>query len=302
MPRITPLTAWLEWSRTSRYVGVILTALLLLAAFFVKIPNFVRTTTYGIFREGLKQKALWTTRDMGTLQGEYFMVRYTQGNDKDAELVLNTAEHFYTPIASQYGYSGGGKILVIVYPSKPALNRNFGWQANESAMGVYWAGVIRVLTPGIWVEEPDPSHYREAFKNNGPMAHEFTHLVVDYMTGGNYTRWFTEGLAQYEEYKLTGFEFDEPGALLDQPLYPLEEMNLEYDNLPNQALAYRQSYLAVRYIAEIHGEESLRSILGYLAQGKEMDKAITAVLGMDIKTFEARYWQWAMEKERLNQQ
>lgn len=301
MPRVLSLFYGFQWSRTSRYLGIILTVLILLTIFFVRLPNVARTAAYNVFREGLKQKALWTTRHMETLQGQHFIVRYTGNNRSDAELVLATAERFYAPVASKYGYSGKGKIPVIVYPSRSELNRNFGWPADESAMGVYWAGVIRVLSPDIWVGESNSALYKEAFETDGPMAHEFTHLVVDYITGGNYTRWLTEGLAQYEEYQLTGFEFDETGALLGQTLYPLGEMDLNFDRLPNQALAYRQSYLAVRYIAEVYGEESLRSLLQLLAEGKKTDKAVTSLLGMDMPTFEAAYQKWAMEKESLNQ-
>lgn len=288
-------------SRLPKYLGITLTAVILVAAFFMKIPNAIRTGTYTVFREGLKQKALWSTRHMETLQGEHFIIRYPQGNQGDAELVLTTAEQFYRPIAEKYDFRTGGKIPVIVYPSRPDLNRNFGWPANESAMGVYWAGVIRILSPQVWVTEQDPELYQYEFINSGPMAHEFTHLAVDYITGGNYTRWFTEGLAQYEEYRLTGFEFDDSEASLEQPLYPLKEMDVYFDNLPNQPLAYRQSYVAVRYIAEVHGEQALRELLQNLADNRKMDQSITNVLGVDVATFEKDYQKWAIEKEKLNQ-
>ncbi|MEW6698114.1 MAG: peptidase MA family metallohydrolase [Bacillota bacterium] len=286
-------------ARMHRYLGITLAALLILAAFFIKLPNVIRTGTYTVFRETMKQKALWTTRHMETLNGDKFMVRYTAGHEADAELVLATAEKFYAPIADKYGYTGRSKIPVIVYPSRPELNRNFGWQANESAMGVYWTGVIRVLSPKVWVTEEDPASYRSEFMNSGPMAHEFTHLVVDYVTRGNYTRWFTEGVAQYEEYKLTGFEFEDMEAALDQPLYRLAEMDMYFDNLPNQPLAYRQSYLAVRYIAEVYGEESLKAILKSLAKNDKIDQAIPKSLGVEMEVFEKNYQFWSREQEKM---
>ncbi len=288
-------------SKAYKLIGIAMAALLIVAAVFMKLPMTIRSGAYMVFRESLKYKAIWTSRDMETLHGEHFMVRYTTDNKRDAQLVLNTAEKFYQPIADKYGYDGRGKIPVIVYPSRPELNRNFGWPANESAMGVYWAGVIRVLSPNVWVTETDAKEYRDVFINSGPMAHEFTHLVVDYMSQGNYTRWFTEGLAQYEEYKLTGFEFDETEATLNQPLYPLKEMDAYFDNLPNQALAYRQSYLAVRYIADVYGEEALKDILRQLAKNQKTEQAITVVLGEEFDKFEANYQSWALEQEAGNQ-
>lgn len=168
-------------------------------------------------------------------------------------------------------------------------------------MGVYWTGIIRVLSPNLWVMARDTAEYREVFMESGPMAHEFTHLVVDYLTKGNYTRWFTEGLAQYEEYKLTGFEFDDPGSSLNQPLYRLSEMDLAFDNLSNQSLAYRQSYLAVSYIAVEYGEESLKAILESLGKGNKMDRSFREVLGISLETFEENYQNWAIKSELHNQ-
>lgn len=298
MPKIQQNT---DAARMHRYLGITLAALLVLAAFFVKLPNVIRSGTYTVFRETLKQKALWTTRHMETLNGDHFIVRYPEGNEADARLVLATAEKFYNPIAGKYGYTNRSKIPVIVYPSRSELNRNFGWPANESAMGVYWTGVIRVLSPNVWVAEEDPHLYRAEFMNSGPMAHEFTHLVVDYVTVGNYTRWFTEGIAQYEEFKLTGFEFENTESSLDQPLYRLDEMDIYFDSLPNQSLAYRQSYLAVRYIAEVYGEESLKAILESLAKNNKIDQAIPDALGVKMETFERNYQHWAREHEKLSQ-
>lgn len=299
--RLNEIHENLKKSTTKRSIGIIaLAALVLTAAFFMKIPNAIRTGTYHIFRETFKYKAVWTTRNFEAVSGDNFMVRYTPGYEQDAHLVLDTAEYFYKPIAEKYGFSHKFKIPVIVYPSRLELNRNFGWPANESAMGVYWTGVIRVLTPGLWVVAEDSREYRDTFMGSGPMAHEFAHLVVDYITGGNYTRWFTEGIAQYEEYLLTGFEFDDPGANLDQPLYRLDQMDLYFDNLPNQGLAYRQSLLAVRYIVEVHGEDKLKAILASLGQGNKMERALTLELGLDMKNFELNYQQWAKGQSTNN--
>lgn len=298
MPQIVRNT---NTSKSYKIIGLAMAALLLVAAVFMKLPLAIRSGTYMVFRETLKYKALWTTRDMETIKGEHFIVRYTKGNEKDAQLVLQTAEKFYQPIADKYGYNESGKIPVIVYPSRAELNRNFGWPANESAMGVYWAGVIRVLSPHVWVNETNPAAYQEVFLNSGPMAHEFTHLVVDHLSFGNYTRWFTEGLAQYEEYKLTGFEFADTEASFNQQIYLLAEMNTQFDNLENQPLAYRQSYMAVRYIAEAYGEQALKDILQRLAKNQRTDQAIAQILGVEFDKFEADYQSWAIEQEAASQ-
>ncbi|WP_238472686.1 hypothetical protein [Desulforamulus profundi] len=139
MPKVQQNT---DAARMHRYLGITLAALLVLAAFFVKLPNVIRSGTYTVFRETLKQKALWTTRHMETLNGDHFIVRYPEGNEADARLVLATAEKFYNPIAGKYGYTNRSKIPVIVYPSRSELNRNFGCRPTKAP----WASTGPVLS------------------------------------------------------------------------------------------------------------------------------------------------------------
>jgi hypothetical protein len=110
---------------------------------------------------------------------------------------------------------------------------------------------------------------------------------------GNYTRWFTEGLAQYVEYKVNNYEWVTANNRLAGKLYSMNELDGDFDGLSNQALAYRQSLAAVRYIAEVHGEAKLSQVLGYLKAGEKVNKAIEKSLGMDYATYETMVNLWA---------
>ena len=70
-------------------------------------------------------------------------------------------------------------------------------------------------------------------------------------------------------------------------------MDADFDGLPNQALAYRQSLAAVRYIAEVHGDAKLNQVLNYLKAGTKVDSAIEKTLGMDYGTYETMVNLWA---------
>ena len=126
------------------------------------------------------------------------------------------------PVNKRLGFNPQGKSLVLIYPTREALGKSFGWAADQSAMGVYWAGVIRVLSPMAWVESAVTSEVEKEFRSSGPMVHEYTHLVVDYITRGNYTRWLTEGVAQYVERDITGFVLSEPLIRFEEEWFPLE--------------------------------------------------------------------------------
>ena len=123
------------------------------------------------------------------------------------------------------------------------------------------------------------------------MVHEFAHLIVDDITQGNYNRWWTEGIAQYVEKEITGFEFSSPQAGGEGVnYYTLEELQDKFDQL-NQQICYWQSLKAVEFIADNYGEDCLLSILTCLGQGNSMEESISTTLGIDYHSFEYAYYQ-----------
>ncbi len=256
--------------------------------------NQTRQLIYPVFRKAIRASAIIETWNWPKLESEHFSVRYAPktGEAEMAKLVLENAEEIYAPVVEAYGYPANKKVLVVLYPTRSAMGKTFGWDADESAMGVYWGGVIRVLSPEQWIPEQEQANIKAVFASSGPMAHELTHLVVDYRTGGNYTRWLTEGIAQYKEWEVTGFQFDEPDGQIDQELYRLNQMDGNFDHLPNQALAYRQSLLAVEYLVSKNGKEKINLLLDELGKGNTTDQAFRKVYGINLQTFEEQLNQW----------
>ncbi len=258
----------------------------------IRVPGQIRGYVYNIFREVARAQVMISTRHMLTLSDGHFVVRYYPGDADSARLVLKTAQELYPLVVRDFRFSSKKKIPLVVHPTRESLNASFGWPASESAMGVYWAGVIRVLSPTVWIDGRDPQQVEEIFVSTGPVAHELTHMVVDYITRGNVPRWFTEGIAQYEEYKITGFRLAKAGDFPEQQLYDFAEMERNFDRLPNQALAYWQSLAAVEYLVGVYGEESLHKILAALGRGRDMDGALQEVTGGDLEQFTAGMRSW----------
>ncbi|WP_082788901.1 peptidase MA family metallohydrolase [Desulfolucanica intricata] len=280
-------------SKKRRILKIIAALSFLLLTVFTRLPENIKVYGHSFFREVVKILSLLDTRNLASLESSHFIVKYPGAVDEaDARLVLNTAEKFFSPVNNDLDFTTSKKIPIVIYSSKEKLNQFFGWPANESAMGVYWAGVIRVLSPKVWIEEEDKERQEDIFINSGPMAHEYTHFVVDYKTRGNYPRWFTEGLAQYEEFKLTGFRFTEPAGNLNQKLYSFDDLGKNFDYLPNQSLAYRQSFAAVKFLVDQYGETCVLEIINTLSRGKNIDYAIQNAAGMNMQTFEQEWLKW----------
>jgi hypothetical protein len=226
-------------------------------------------------------------------ESEHFIVRYNPQDQAVVQMIIDAAEEVYGPVTASLAFTPAGKATIIVVSGRQEMQTNLGWSGQQSAMGVYWSGLIQVLSPQAWLYGDDLAAQKERFMKNGPVAHEFTHLVVDSAARGNYPRWFTEGIAQYQDYRLNGYEWITPTNKLDQPLYTLEEMERDFDGVENQSLAYRESFAAVRYMYEIYGDEGVRAVLGELNRGKTMRVAVKDVLKMDYTQFFQAWQQWA---------
>lgn len=278
-----------------RWAGFVLKAALFLAALAamaaVKLPAHLRGYTYELYREVAGADMEFRSRNMSVLEGENVRVKFQQTDSKYAATVLDASEQFYEPIVKKYGVAPRRKVTVIIYPTKEQLNASFGWPASESAMGVYWVGVIRVLSPASWVDGNDPEEIKQTFISNGPMAHELTHLAVDYVTRGNCPRWLTEGLAQLEEYRLTGFRFGNQST--SSHFYSLKQMDRGFDELPDQALAYRESLSVVEYIDAVYGGDKLMEVLQLLGSGGDIEHAFEQALGVDTTALEQNWRTWS---------
>jgi len=257
----------------------------------INMPFHPQMWVYPLVRKAAEVKVNYETRNMSVYETDHFRIKYTQVDGDIVDMIAEAAEAAYTPVTDELGYAPPGKTLLLVHPNRDELRQAFGWSGNESAMGVYWGGVIQLLSPHVWLSGGDSV---QEFIHSGPMVHEYTHLVFDHITNGNYPRWFTEGLAQYVEYRANHYEWQTATNNLDGKLYSMTELEGNFDKLPNQSLAYRQSLAAVRYIAEVYGEDKLREIIIGLKEGRSMDKVVEKILGLDYAAFEHSWQQWAV--------
>ncbi|MBO8159638.1 peptidase MA family metallohydrolase [Thermosyntropha sp.] len=241
-----------------------------------------------ILRVAVNQEIALKTHDFKEIQTEHYTIKYAEKSEGSINLIVESAEEAYDKVCAWFGREPSYKATIIVYPDAVSLAESFGWDKDEKAMGVYWAGSIRVLSPEVWLGHEE---MEERFKKEGPMVHEFAHLMVDEITNGNYNRWFTEGIAQYVEKKITGFEFSSPFKKGDKArYYKLSELSRDFDGL-KQDIAYYQSLKIVDYIAYNYGEEGIFRILQKLGKGYNLNRAIEESLGVKYQEFEQKIYQ-----------
>ncbi|MDR1702401.1 MAG: hypothetical protein LBR56_06470 [Sporomusaceae bacterium] len=269
-------------------VTAVLVAVLLLLSFTT--PSRLFLSLYPLAREIVAFRIDYATRELTSIETGHFIIKYHPLDRETATMVAVSAEEAYEPVGQILNYRPREKALVIIYPDRAAMQKAYGWSSNNSAMGFYWGGVIQILSPRVWLADKNSE---SEFKQKGPMTHEYTHLVLDYLLKGNYPSWFTEGVAQYAEYKINAFEWITPNNFPAQNTYSLRELDKNFASLPNQSLAYRQSLAIVRYLVENYGENSFNTILLAMKQGVKIDIAIKNATGLNYREFEEKAKVWA---------
>jgi len=237
-------------------------------------------------------------RDWPSLEGDTFHVRYPSGEGQTALWVAAEADKAAQLVAKELPHlQGPGKPWLVIIPEQELFREVFGWGEGTGALGVYLAETVKVLSPDAW-DWVDESERAIVFTRQGPLVHEYTHYVLDIRTGGNYTRWFSEGLAQLMEYNILSYEWLENGSSLKNPLYSLKEMDSSFDSLPNQALAYRQALSMVSYLEELQGMEGINTLIDRLAEGSPFYQALQDVYGVDKINMVQNWEQWIRHNGR----
>ncbi|MBS4025569.1 MAG: hypothetical protein KGZ96_07835 [Clostridia bacterium] len=281
----------INWSLLAKLI-VPAVLLSLTVNYLIKYPMLPKMTAYQGVKTAMKLNLEYRAGDWQRAEEGDITVYFLEEDRDAAAIVLAVSEAAIREVNQILNHQLTGKIPVMVYPDRLALNKSFGWESDVSAMGAYWAGVVKVLSPFAWIEGEDQQLIAEEFKYSGPVVHEYVHLVVDEKTRGNYTRWFTEALAQYWEREITGFQFDSPEGDLHQELYPLIKMDRQFDNLPNQALAYSQSLAIADFLYQEYSHLQVEQLLVELGKGLSMSQALFNSIGLDLNGFEQQFHRW----------
>lgn len=249
----------------------------------VLLMVLISRNSQGVVRAFVAGETRWKTAGFLEEDTEHFQIKYMAVDGDYVENIGQTAEDAYVKVTQLFGYEPERKTTIIIYPDSASLARSFGWDKDEKAMGVYWAGTIRLLSPQQWINSN--ANWEEIFAGEGPVYHEFAHLMVDDITRGNYSRWFTEGIAQYVEKKITGFEFQDPMPNKYAGYYTFDRLEKNFNEL-DQQVAYRESLQIIEFMVDNYGEECLWMILKCLGEGNSMDYAINRSSGIEYWVFE----------------
>lgn len=202
---------------------------------------------------------------------------------------------------AKYGVRLEGKTLVEIFAEQQDFAiRTFGELGGAGYLGVCFGTVITMNSPaGAGV----------ATRSNweATLWHEYCHVVTLQATRNRMPRWLSEGISVYEERERSpvwgarmnrAFRERILGGREGKGLVPVTELSSAFlrSREPEDLMfAYYESSLVVEFLVNRRGVETVRAILGALAEGRRIHEALAGAAG-ELGKLEAEFAGYAREQ------
>jgi len=214
-------------------------------------------------------------RKFKTLSSDGFIIRMDRREaDVYGSQVVELLQRAKTELCAKYGLELDRPVTVELFANQQDFAiRTFGMPGGDGFLGVCFGNVITANSPRI----ERPANWQAT------LWHEFCHVVTLNLTRNKMPRWLSEGISVYEELQrdptwgqrmnpqyrrmILGGELTPVGNLSSAFMNPASPLHLQF--------AYYESALVVEFLVERFGFGALKAILADLAEGEEINTAIT---------------------------
>lgn len=192
-----------------------------------------------------------------------------------------------------------GPVQVEVYPDHEDFAVRTMGMPGLGALGVTFGSVVAMDSPSG--RKPGSFHWAST------MWHELSHVYVLEMTKHRVPRWFTEGMAVYEETAAApdwGDRLDGEviTAIHAKKLLPLAQLDRGFvrPSYPAQVIvSYYQAGKICSFIAEKRGYGKLLDMIHAYAQLKTTPEVVQEQLGMSTEEFDKQFFAWLDEQTKV---
>lgn len=216
---------------------------------------------------------------------------------KEADLLKPYVEDQMNQIIAaydkKYGYVLKEHVQIEVYPNHDDFAVRTVGLPGLGALGVTFGHVVAMDSPS--------GRKAGSFHWASTLWHEMSHVYTITYTRHRIPRWFTEGLAVYEETATApdwGDRVDIPTlkAIRDKKLLPINQLERGFvrPEYPNQVLvSYFQGGRICNFIEAKWGHRKLIEMLHtFVAPGVTADTALRKTLGISAEEFDKQFFAW----------
>jgi tetratricopeptide (TPR) repeat protein len=192
----------------------------------------------------------------------------------------------------KYKYKLPATVEVEVYPDHEDFAVRTMGMPGLGALGVTFDNSVSMDSPNG--RKPGEFHWAST------LWHEMSHVYVLSMTNHRVPRWFTEGLAVYEETATNpdwGDRLDPPSimAIKDHKLLPVAELDRGYihPSYPEQVIvSYFQGGRVITYIVQKWGYDAVLNMIHDFGDRMTTDQVIEKELKMKPEDFDKQFLPW----------
>jgi cellulose synthase operon protein C len=192
----------------------------------------------------------------------------------------------------KYKYKLPGPVQVEVYPNHPDFEVRTMGMPGLGALGVTFDSVIAMDSPNS--RKPGSFHWAST------LWHELSHVYVLNMTNSRVPRWFTEGLAVYEETAASpdwGDRLDPDAieAIKAKKLLPVSDIDRGFihPTYPAQVVvSYFQAGRICNFIDQKWGYDKLLAMIHDYAELKTTPEVIELEFKMKPEEFDRQFLAW----------
>jgi tetratricopeptide (TPR) repeat protein len=196
----------------------------------------------------------------------------------------------------KYKYHLTVPVQVEAYPDHEDFAVRTMGMPGLGALGVTFNTVVAIDSPSA----ADPQRGPGSFHWATTLWHEMSHVYVLSMTNNRTPRWFTEGLAVYEETAINpdwGDRLDHPSvmAIRDKKLLPIADLDRGYihPSFPEQVIvSYYQGGRTITYIVQKWGYDTVLNMIHDYADNMTTTQVIEKELKITPEEFDKQFIPW----------
>lgn len=222
-------------------------------------------------------------------EDQYQVVLHRDENELLGEYIYALADKAYRQFKKRYRYQPSELIRIELYPQHADFSVRSVGLAGVGLLGVCFGPVVAMDSPA--------ARTRGSFNWGSTLWHELAHVFHLSMTDNRVPRWFSEGLAVYEE------RIARPGwggdvtpefllAYLDGRLLPVSELNNGFvrPSYPEQVIhSYFQASLVFEFIETRWGFDVIRETLNAFRDSKAPATELPRRLQLDAAALDAAF-------------
>ncbi|MDX1513029.1 MAG: tetratricopeptide repeat protein [Gammaproteobacteria bacterium] len=213
-----------------------------------------------------------------------------------APRVIEIAEQAYDYFSGVYGYQPSTPMRIEFYRRHEDFSVRITGLVGVDILGVSFGPVVALDSPSAGVFGP--------VNFGATLWHELAHSFHMGLTESRVPRWFSEGLAVFEERRARpGWGFDvSPGfltAFLQGRLAPASKLNQAFlrPSYPEQIVhGYFQGALLMELIHRDHGFEAILRMLEGYRDGGTTESLLREVLGLEPTALDAAFDAYVRER------